>query len=45
MIGLKRGLNWADVVDALTDLFILRDPPKFIRLDNGAEFIAQKVRA
>ena len=32
-------------VDALTDLFILRRPPKFIRSDNGPEFIAEKVRA
>jgi putative transposase len=31
-------------VDALTDLFILRGPPKFIRSDNGPEFIAQKLR-
>ena len=28
-------LNSVDVVDALTDLFILRGPPKFIRSDNG----------
>jgi transposase InsO family protein len=33
------------VVDALTDLFVLRGPPAFIRSDNGAEFIAKKVRA
>jgi transposase InsO family protein len=31
-------------VDALPDLFILRGPPKSIRSDNGAEFIAEKVR-
>jgi putative transposase len=41
----KRRLNSTDVVDALTDLFILRGPPEFIRSDNGAEFIAKKVRA
>ena len=29
-----------DIVDALTDLFILRGVPSFIRSDNGAEFIA-----
>lgn len=29
----------------MTDLFILRGPPAFIRSDNGAEFIAKKVRA
>ena len=31
-------------VDALTDLFIRRGPPEYIRSDNGPEFIAQKVR-
>ncbi len=44
MIRVKRRLNSTDVVDALTDLFILRGPPKFIRSDNGAEFVAEKVR-
>ena len=33
------------MIDALTDLFILRGPPKFVRSDNGAEFIAKKVQA
>ncbi len=45
VIGVKRKLNSVDVVDALTDLFILRGPPAYIWLDNGAEFIAKKVRA
>ena len=45
VIRVKRRLNSTDVVDALTDLFILRGPPAFIRSDNGAEFIAKKVRA
>ncbi len=45
VIRVKRGLNSTDVVDALTDLFILRGPPEYIRSDNGAEFIAKKVRA
>jgi len=45
MIRVKRKLNSTDVVDALTDLFILRGPPEYIRSDNGAEFIAKKVRA
>jgi len=44
MIRVKRKLNSTDVVDALTDLFILRGPPAFIRSDNGPEFVAQKVR-
>lgn len=45
MIRVKRKLNSTDVVDALTDLFILCGPPEYIRADNGAEFIAKKVRA
>ncbi len=43
-IRVRRKLNSTDVVDALTDLFILRGPPEFIRSDNGAEFIARRVR-
>ena len=43
-IRVDRKLKSIDVVDALTDLFILRGPPAFIRSDNGPEFIAQKVR-
>ncbi len=45
VIRVDRKLNSTDVVDALTDLFIMRGPPEFIRSDNGAEFIARKVRA
>ena len=45
VIRVKRRLNSTDVADALTDLFILRGPPEYIRSDNGAEFIAKKVRA
>ena len=45
VIRVKRKLNSTDVVDALTDLFILRGPPEFIRSDNGAEFISKKVQA
>jgi transposase InsO family protein len=44
-IRVERKLNSTDVVDALTDLFILRGPPEFIRSDNGPEFIAEKVRS
>ena len=32
------------MLDALTDLFIMRGSPAFIRSDNGPEFIAQAVR-
>lgn len=44
MIRVKRKLNSRDVIDVLTDLFILRGPPAFIRSDNGAEFVAEAVR-
>ncbi len=44
MIRADRKLNSTDVLDALTDLFILRGAPEYIRSDNGPEFIAQKVR-
>jgi transposase InsO family protein len=44
-IRVKRKLNPIDVIDALTDLFILRGPPAFVRSDNGPEFVAMGVRA
>ena len=44
MIRVDRKLNSTDVLDALTDLFILRGRPEYIRSDNGPEFIARKVR-
>ncbi len=44
MIRVERKLNSVAVVDALTDLFILRGPPDHIRSDNGPEFVAEKVR-
>ena len=44
MIRVDRKLNSVDVVDALTDLFILRGPPPYVRSDNGPEFVAEKVR-
>ena len=43
-IRVKRKLNSMDVVDVLTDLFILRGVPRFIRSDNGPEFAAEAVR-
>ena len=43
-IRVKRKLNSVDVIDALTDLFILRGPPAYVRSDNGPEFVAQAVR-
>ena len=44
MIRVDRKLNSTDVLDALTDLFILRAPPEYIGSDNGPEFIALKVQ-
>ena len=44
-IRVKRKLNSTDVVDVLTDLFIMRGVPAFIRSDNGPEFVAKAVRA
>ncbi len=43
-IRVKRKLNSIDVIDVLTDLFILRGVPAFIRSDHGPEFVAQAVR-
>ena len=43
-MGVKRRLNSTDVLDVLTDLFIVRGVPAFIRSDNGPEFVAQAVR-
>ena len=43
-IRVKRKLNSIEVIDALTDLFILRGVPSYIRSDNGPEFIAETVR-
>lgn len=44
MIRVKQKLNSFDVIDVLTDLFILRGPPAYIRSDNGPEFVAEAVR-
>ena len=43
-IKVDRKLNSTNVIDALTDLFILRGAPALIRSDNGPEFIAQAIR-
>lgn len=37
-------LNSTNVIDVLTDLFILRGVPGHIRSDNGPEFVAKAVR-
>ena len=41
---IDRKLNSISIIDALTDLFILRGVPAHIRSDNGPEFIATAVR-
>ena len=43
-IRVQRKLNSTDVIDALTDIFILRGVPAFVRSDNGPEFVAKIVR-
>ena len=43
-IRVKRKLNSTDVIDVLSDLFILRGVPGHIRSDNGPEFVAKAVR-
>ncbi|SPH17254.1 hypothetical protein DEA8626_00770 [Defluviimonas aquaemixtae] len=43
-IQVRRKLNSTDVIDALTDLFILRGPPAYMRSANGPEFVAGDVR-
>ena len=43
-IRVARRLKSIDVIDALSDLFILRGGPAHIRSDNGPEFIARAVQ-
>jgi putative transposase len=43
-IRVRRRLNAVDVIDVLTDLFILHGIPGHIRSDNGPEFVAIAVR-
>ena len=43
-IKVKRKLNSTDDIDALTDLFILRGAPSYIRSDNSPEYDALAVR-
>ena len=44
-IRVGRKLKAIDVIDVLSDLFILRGVPGHIRSDNGPEFIAKSVQA
>jgi putative transposase len=43
-IRIARNLKSIDVIEALADLFILRDIPAHIRSDNGPEFVALALR-
>ena len=43
-IRVGRKLKSMDVIDVLSDLFILRGVPGHIRSDNGPEFVAKSVR-
>ena len=43
-IRVARKLKGADVIDLLSDLFILRGVPGHIRSDNGPEFVAKAVQ-
>lgn len=40
----KRRINSFDVLEYLAKLFLMKGQPKFIRSDNGPEFIAHKLR-
>jgi putative transposase len=44
-IRVARRLKAIDVIDVLSDLFILRGVPGHIRSDNGPEFVAKALRA
>lgn len=44
-IKVKRRLNSFDVLETLGDLFLSRGVPKYIRSDNGPEFIAKELRS
>jgi putative transposase len=44
-IRIDRRLTSTDVIDVLSDLFILRGIPGHIRSDNGPEFVAKAVQA
>jgi putative transposase len=43
-IRVARKLKAIDVIDVLSDLFILRGVPAYIRSDNGPEFVAKAVQ-
>src|SRR3712207_8477552 len=44
-IRVARRLKAADVIDVLSDLFILRGVSQHLRSDNGPEFVAKALRS
>jgi len=42
-IRMSRRLKAVDVIDVLSDLFVLRGVPAYVRSDNGPEFIAKSL--
>jgi transposase InsO family protein len=45
VIRVARKLKAADVIDVLSNLFIMRGVPQHVRSDNGPEFIAKALRS
>jgi len=43
-LEVERSITSGDVLDVLTELFIIRGAPRFIRSDNGPEFIAERIK-
>jgi putative transposase len=43
-LEVERSLTAVDVIDILAQVFLIRGVPKFIRSDNGPEFIAHAIR-
>lgn len=44
-VDVARGMTSDDVLERLTDLFVRRGVPEYLRSDNGPEFTAKAVRA
>jgi putative transposase len=43
-ISVGSRLSWEDVVECLTNVFIRRGMPMYLRSDNGSEFTTPRVR-
>lgn len=44
-LEVERGMTASEVIDILVQVILIRGAPKFIRSDNGPEFIAQALRS